>query len=142
MSTSKAREYEELIRRWADALNDNNVDAVDEILAPDWVNHFINHDRQSATNRNRAEYKEGRARTREKHDDLTLTVKDIHVNLEDDEILERTLLTGTWGEEEAAENPWIEAGTFASNMNKLHRVENGKIAETWELHVLTETPDE
>lgn len=123
---------EELVRRMVEEQADGNIEALDEILAPDFVLHNPYFDQVDL---NREEYKELNRDNQEKHDDWTQTVKVISVNDEEDEVVERTQLSGTLTEEEAAENPWRDKREFTVDMNRHHRIEDGRIAETWEIHV-------
>ena len=134
---SKEEEYKELVRRMAEETNDNNIEALDEFMAPDYI-------MQQAVRGEftREEYKEHLRTHREEHDDFTQTVKDVFVNVDDGEILERTQLSGTLTEEEVAESGWFDERQFSVNMNRHHRVEDGRIVETQAVLVPTDTPDE
>lgn len=88
---STEQEYEGHVRRMAAELNEDNVDAFDEILAPDWVIHWIR-DQSKGT---REEYKASLRDPWEEHGAWTHPVKDIYVNVDDDAIVERTHYAGS-----------------------------------------------
>ncbi len=110
-------------------------------MAPDYIIHSPPIEGVQEE-QNREEYTEGFRENREEDDDRTQTVKDITVNVDEGVILERTQLSGTLTEEEVAEHWWVDEREFTVNMNRYHRVEDGRLAETWEVLVPTDTPDE
>ncbi|BAZ49786.1 hypothetical protein NIES4103_23980 [Nostoc sp. NIES-4103] len=103
--------------------NTGDVDALDEILHPNWVNHPQNpHERPGPEG-----YKQTITWLRSVFPDLEFTVEDMIA--QGDKVIGRLLATGTHQAEFLGVKPTGKRITFRAI--DIHRFENGRIMETW-----------
>ncbi len=113
----------EIIRRYQDAYNTNNLDVLDELLAPDWkTNGWIEGVPQSIESA-----KELYRGVLEAFPDIQWMTLDLLAD--GDWVVQRTLMRGTFKSELAGLQPTgevVECGGVS-----MWRVVNGKIVEQW-----------
>ena len=108
-----------LVRRWIDAYNTHNLDAFDEFIAPDYVDHTNNVDREGL----RRLFIMGFTGFPDWHE----TIEDIIV--EGDRVWIRLSYTGTHAGEFMGVTPTGKTVTMTGV--DIYRIENGKLAEYW-----------
>ena len=124
MTTSR-EDITALNRRFLDAVNSGNLDAIDDLLAPD----FVEHDPFPGKTADVSGIKEGLSELRAAFPDLKLAIEDEVV--EGDKSVLRRTMTGT--------HRGVFMGipatgkAFSIEMIDIVRVENGKTAEHWGL---------
>lgn len=124
------QEYEDMVRRMADELNDENVDVLDDVLAPDHVTHRPGYP-DGEDELDREGVKAMAAAHREGENSSAETVTAVFVDTDRNQIRTQSKLIQR-----------NEEGEFRVSINRVHRVEDGRIAETWAIPVPTDVPEE
>jgi C-1 hydroxylase len=112
-----------VIRRFTDALNEPNLDALDQIFAPDYVHHF-----GSSGSDNGAGFKQGAASIIEAFPDVQGRIE--HMIAEGDIVSLRWIITGTH------QAPFLgippTGNKITCTFNIIARVKDGRVQEDWE----------
>lgn len=114
-----------LNRRWLDAVNSGSLDSLDELLAPD----FVEHQPFPGKSADLEGIKEGFRELRSAFPDLKFTLEDEIV--EGDKVTIRGTISGT--HQGAYLGIPATGKTFSSQSIDIVRLENGKAAEHWGL---------
>ncbi len=121
-----------LIRRWIEAVEQDNLDVMDELLASDFVDHSLLPGQQP----DRDSYKRGLAESRAAFSDLSVTIEDQIA--EGDKVVTRFTWRGTPDRgkfmDEASTGKKVGATAIY-----IHRIAGGKVKEEWSASDTPET---
>ena len=118
-----SEENKAVVRRWVEAFNEGNIDAVDELL----TDSYVRHDPNSPEVRGPEEEKQLIAMYRSAFPDLHFTLEDIVA--EDDRVATRLGISATHKGELLGIPPTENRLSFTAM--ELYRLREGKIDEQW-----------
>ena len=118
-----SEENKAVVRRWVEAFNEGNIDAVDELL----TDSYVRHDPNSPEVRGPEEEKQLLAMYRAAFPDLRFTVEDMVA--EDDKVAVRLGISATHEGELLGIPPTQRRLEFTAM--ELYRLKDGKIDEQW-----------
>jgi steroid delta-isomerase-like uncharacterized protein len=118
-----SEENKALVRRWVEAFNEGNLDAVDDLL----TDSYVRHDPNSPEVRGPEEEKQLIAMYRSAFPDLRFTVEDMVA--EADKVVARVGISATHEGELLGIPPSGRRLSFTAM--ELYRLEGGKIDEQW-----------
>ena len=114
-----AEEMKALGRRIAQAWNEGNLEIIDEVYAPNYVNHFTGEDRE---------------KLKQALEGVRAAFSDLHITL-DDSIVEGDQLAFRWtmGAVHTGEYLGVPATGRHVEVRGIHigRIENGQVVEEW-----------
>ena len=116
-------ENKAIVRRWVEAFNEGNVDAVDELV----TDSYVRHDPNSPDVRGPEEEKQLISMYRSAFPDLRFTIEDMVA--EDDKVCIRVGISATHKGELLGIPPTEKQLTFTAM--ELYRLAGGKIDEQW-----------
>ena len=118
-----SEENKAVVRRWVEAFNEGNLDAVDELL----TDSYVRHDPNSPEVRGPAEEKELIGMYRAAFPDLRFTVEDMVA--EDDRVATRLGISATHKGELLGIPP--TENRLSLTAMEIYRLKDGKIEEQW-----------
>ena len=121
----------DLVRRLIKEVENGNVDVIDELLAPDFVDHDLLPDQEP----DRESYKRGLAKDRAAFSNLSITVEDQIA--EGDKVVTRLTWRGTHDKGKILGKP-PTGKKVESTAIFVHRISEGKIKEEWSASDLVE----
>jgi steroid delta-isomerase-like uncharacterized protein len=121
----------DLVRRLIKEVEKGNLDVIDELLAPDFVDHDLLPDQEP----DRESYKRGLARDRAAFSNLSITVEDQIA--EGDKVVTRLTWRGTHDKGKILGKP-PTGKKVESTAIFVHRISEGKIKEEWSASDLVE----
>ena len=121
----------DLVRRLIKEVEKGNLDVIDELLAPDFVDHDLLPDQEP----DRESYKRGLAKDRAAFSNLSITVEDQIA--EGDKVVTRLTWRGTHDKGKILGKP-PTGKKVESTAIFVHRISEGKIKEEWSASDLVE----
>ena len=127
-----SEENKDLIRRLIEEVERGNVDVIDELLAPDFVDHDLLPDQEP----DREGYKRGLSEDRDAFSNLGITIEDQLA--EGDKVVTRLTWRGTHDRgkfmDKSPTGKKVEATAIF-----IHRISGGKVKEEWSASDMLET---
>ena len=126
-----SQQNKDLVRRLIEEVEKGNVDVIDELLAPDFVDHDLLPDQQP----DREGYKLGLSEDHVAFSNLDITIEDQIA--EGDKVVTRLTWRGTHDKEKFMNKP-PKSKRVESTAIFIHRISEGKIKEEWSASDLME----